>query len=58
MSLEVKKKRLELMRVQTARYELEFKVEERLDEIRRLEEHIKIQKDKELELIEEIKKME
>lgn len=43
MSLEAKKKNLELERVTLARKELEYKVEEKLDEIRRLREHIDIQ---------------
>jgi hypothetical protein len=37
MSLELKKKQLELKRVETARFDLELKIEERLDEIKRLE---------------------
>lgn len=58
MSLELKRKKLELMRVQTARHELEFKIEERQDEIKRIQDHIKVQKDKELELGKEIHELE
>jgi C4-dicarboxylate-specific signal transduction histidine kinase len=50
MSLDLKKKELELERVKLSRKELEFKIEERLDEIKRLEDHIKIQIEKENEL--------
>jgi hypothetical protein len=38
--LETKRSKLELMRVQTAKAELEFKIEERLEEIGRLKEAI------------------
>lgn len=54
MSLELSRKKIELMRVQTARHELEFKIEERLDEINRIKDHIKVQKEKEDELKQEI----
>lgn len=56
-NLEVKRKSLELMRVETARHELEFKIEERLDEIQRLKEHVIIQIEKEKSLKEEIIKL-
>jgi hypothetical protein len=55
--LEIKRKELELMRVETARKELEFKVEERIDEINRVKEQINIQLAKEEEIRREIKKM-
>ena len=38
------------MRVQTARMELEYKIEERQEEIKRMQEHIAIQIEKEKEL--------
>lgn len=57
MGLELKKTQLELMRVTTARMDLELRIEERKEEIQRLEEHIKIQINKELELTEKIKEM-
>jgi hypothetical protein len=53
--LELKKLKVELMRVTAARAELELRIEERLDEIERLKEHIKIQLDKETELEQKIK---
>lgn len=58
MSLELSRKKLELMRVETARHELEFKIEERLDEIKRIQDHIKVQKEKEEQLKQEISKLE
>lgn len=54
MSLELKRKQLELSRVQLAREEQELKIEERMDEIRRLESAILIQKEKEEQLKAEI----
>ena len=54
MSLELKRKKLELLQVSTNRHELEFKIEEKMDEIKRIENHIKIQKDRELSLTKEI----
>lgn len=58
MTLDLRRKKLELMRVQTARYELEFKIEEKYDEIKRIESHIKVQKEKEDELSKEIIELE
>lgn len=54
MSIERKKKELELRRVETARMELELKIEERLVEIERLKENIQIQLEKEEQLKEEL----
>jgi C4-dicarboxylate-specific signal transduction histidine kinase len=48
--LEIKRLKLELVKVAAARAELEFRVEERMDEINRIKDHIKIQIDKEEEL--------
>jgi hypothetical protein len=48
--LELKRMKLELIKVAAARNELEFRIEERLDEINRIKEHIKVQLDKEAEL--------
>lgn len=50
MSLDIKRKKLELSRVEVARQEQEFKIEERMEEIKRLETMIDIQKAKEKEL--------
>lgn len=44
MTLETKKKHLELKRVEMARMELELKIEERMDEIERLKVAIEVQK--------------
>lgn len=54
MSLEKKKLQLELMRVQTAKLDLELKIDERKEEIKRLEEHIAIQAKREIELKQEL----
>ena len=48
--LELKRMKLELVKVAAARNEIEFRIEERLDEISRLQEHIKVQEAKEAEL--------
>lgn len=53
-AIDLKRKKLELSRVQLAREEQEFKIEEKMDEITRLESMIKIQKTKENELSAEI----
>jgi hypothetical protein len=55
MNLDNKRKQAELMRVKAARMELEVKIEERLEEIERLKQHIEIQIKKEQELEKEIK---
>ena len=52
--LDKKRKQLEYSRVQLAKQELELKIEERLDEIERLKEHIKIQIKREEELKKEL----
>lgn len=56
-SMDVKRKRLELARVEVARQELEFKIEEREEEIKRLKDHIQIQKNKEEEIKQDIIKL-
>jgi hypothetical protein len=52
--LEIKKMEVELIRVKAARMEMEFKVMERLDDIERLKDQIKIQEAREDELKEKI----
>lgn len=52
--IELKRKKLELSRVQLAREEQEFKIEERMEEIKRLESMISLQMKKEEELKVEI----
>ena len=52
--LELKRMKLELVKVAAARHEIEFRIEERLDEINRLKEHVKVQEAKEADLKEKI----
>jgi chromosome segregation ATPase len=54
MSLDIKRKQLELARVQMAKSELQFRVEEKTDEINKLNEHIKVQEQKEQDLMAEL----
>lgn len=54
MSLDIKRKEVELMRVECARQELELKIEERLEEIERIKTHIETQKLAEIRIKEEI----
>lgn len=54
MTLETRKKQAELARVKASRLDLEVKIEERLEEIERLKEHIKIQLAREIELEKEL----
>lgn len=58
MTLEEKRMKVELMRVTTARMELEYKIEEKKEEIKRLEDHIKLQLVKEDELSTKLKTVE
>lgn len=53
-SLDLKRKKVELLRVSAAKAELELRVHERLEEIERIQEHVKISEAKELELTNEI----
>jgi hypothetical protein len=57
-SLELKRKKVELLRVSAAKADLELRIHERLEEIERLQEHIKISEAKEVELAKEIQDME
>jgi hypothetical protein len=50
MSLDLKKAKVELLRVSAAKAELELRIDERLEEIERIKEHIKVQENKEEEL--------
>ena len=54
MNLEILKKELELRKVETARYELEFRAAERLEEIERIKLNIEIQSKREEELKQEL----
>jgi len=53
-NIDLKRKKLELSRVELARQEQEFKIEERMEEINRLNAMVEIQKNKEEELKAEI----
>lgn len=48
--LELKRMKLELVKVAAARAEMEFRIEERLEDINRLKDNIRIQLEKEAEL--------
>ena len=52
--LELKRKKVELLRVSAAKAELELRIHERMEEVERLQEHIKISEAKEVELAKEI----
>jgi hypothetical protein len=54
--LEKKKKEAELMRVRAARMELEIKIAEREEEIARIRDHILVQENKEIELLNDLNK--
>lgn len=53
--LELKRIKLELKNVEAARLNLEFRIEESLDQIERIKENVKIQETKEVELAQKIK---
>jgi hypothetical protein len=55
MNLDKKRKEVEIMRVKTARHEMELRIAERQEEIARLNDNIKIQIEAETRLTEELK---
>jgi len=55
--LELKRKELELGRISQAKQELEFKIEESLDQIERIKQQIVMQEQREEQLKEELKQM-
>lgn len=55
--LEIKKAETELLQVQAAKATIELKIEEKLDEIQRLQEHIKISEARELELTKKVQEL-
>jgi len=57
MGLEEKKKKLQIKKIDTAIAELEYKIEERLEDIKRMEEHIILQRKLEEEVKQELKEM-
>lgn len=50
MNLEKKKKEMELKRIEAAIAELEYKILERMEDIKRIEAHIELQKERKQEL--------
>lgn len=54
MDLETKRKQVELMKIRAARTELEFKIMEREDDIRRMHEHMALHDKREAELLREL----
>lgn len=57
-ALDVKRKKVELLRVSSAKAELELRIHERMEEVERLHEHIAISTAKEVELAQAISDME
>lgn len=55
MTLEQRKLKAELLRVQAAKADMEYRIAERLDEITRIEANIKVQEETELKIIEKMK---
>jgi chromosome segregation ATPase len=55
-NMEIKRITMELLKVQAAKAELEYKIEERQQEILRIEDHIKVQAKREQELKEQLSK--
>ncbi len=55
--IEIKKTKAELLRVQAAKAEMEYIIEQRMDEIRRLQDNIKKQEETELKLIQKMKEL-
>lgn len=53
-AIDLKRAKVELLQVQAAKASLELRVEEKLEEIERLKEHIAISEAKELELSQKI----
>ena len=45
MNIDLKRKNLELERIKLGKLEMEFRIEERMQEVERLRENIKIQED-------------
>jgi hypothetical protein len=58
MTIEVKRKKVELLKVSAAKADLELRIHERLEEIERLKEHITKSEETEVKLAQEIKELE
>lgn len=56
-NLQKKKIEMDLLKIAASKAELEYKIEERLEDIKRMQDHIKLQEDRETELNEELKKL-
>lgn len=57
-TLDIKRKKVELLRVSSGKAELELRIHERMEEIDRLQENVKISEAKEQELMAQIQEME
>lgn len=55
--LDLKRKQVELLRVSSAKAEMELRIHERMEEIERVKEHIKVSEAKEAELLQQIQDM-
>ena len=53
-AIELKKLQVELARVQVGKMELELKIEERMEDVQRLQDHVKLSEAKESEIIKQI----
>lgn len=53
--IELKKTKMELLRVQAAKAEMEYVIAQRMEEIKRLEDGIKKQEETEMRLLEKLK---
>ena len=56
-NLKKKKLELDIMKVAAAKAELEYKIEERLEDIQRMKDHILLQETREKELKEELNEL-
>lgn len=56
-TLELKRKELDLIRLQSAKAEIEFNIEEKIADIERLEAHILLNKEKQEEIKQEIERI-
>jgi len=56
-NLKKKKLELDIMKVAAAKAELEYKIEERLQDIKRMKEHIELQEKRKIELHKELKEL-
>jgi hypothetical protein len=57
-SLDIKRKKVELLRVSAAKADIELRIQERMEEIERLQDNVRISEAKEAELAQTISDME